>query len=281
MEWSSVRFPFALLRSAKGCRGRVGRHRRRAAARDAAGVADSDRIIMGRIRHPPAGINIELVAPSRATRIVRLDHTRDRGSAANLESEGSIAPGGFRRRAHVGAARRDGHIRTDASILVRGRVAAKDRGVDIRRGRIGREGGRLSIQVHLPGADGGLLRRHPRGGRPDARPPRDVRFASSVLPLRVENDRERRDHRAHRGDALRERPVGDEPRHGGAHVELPRGREGTGGAAIVAGGERMGGGAARREGGGGGGADAHGQRHGRGGEWMHACNVVGCCRSYL
>ena len=125
MEWSSVRFPFALPRSAKGCRGHVGRHSRRAAARDAAGVADSDRIIMGSIiRHPPAGNIIELVAPSRATRIVRLDHTRDRGSAANLESEGSIAPGSLRRRAHVGAARRDGHIRTDASIFVRGRVAA-------------------------------------------------------------------------------------------------------------------------------------------------------------
>lgn len=216
MEWSSVRFAFALLPSTKGCHVRWHRRPPETAAHDAdapTGVADADQI------NHPAGIIIELVAQSRATRIVYLDHTHNRRSSAYPEPEGSIASDSFCRRAHVGTACRDGHIRSDAAILVRVHVAVEDRGLDIHRGGPGLEGGGLSIQIHLHGSNVGLLRCHFRRGGPDPRTPRHVRFASAVLHFK--NTRERRNHYTHRGDAVRECSIGDEPRHGDTIVELP------------------------------------------------------------
>ena len=113
----SVRTSFALVvPNSNRCQ------RRR--AHDAAasiGVVDADVEIIVVVLHPPtAGYDVvNLDAQPGATRIVRVDDTRDRGSAPRLESQVAIPSHGVRRIAHGGTARIDGRVRADAGILVR------------------------------------------------------------------------------------------------------------------------------------------------------------------
>lgn len=248
--WSSVRASFAIVvRVSLGCRRRRAQETPAPHDADAAiGVVDADVEIIVVLLRPPAGDDVidVLDAQSRATRIVHLDDTRDRGPSPRLESQVPIAPHGPRRIAHVGPARIDGHVRPHAPILVRERVSPEDDGMDDDRGRTRIEGGRLAIQIHLLRSDVRLLRRSPlrRGTHP--RPSRDVRIASPI-PSSVEVDYpECGNHHTHRGDVVWQRIVGDEPRHVDTAIELFGGRERTGGVAFVAGGERMGGSIARR-----------------------------------